>query len=102
VSNDIPNIGRYPAFVLYPDGMTKTVQPEDGVSFTLDETYTHTECRMVEVVHLPGGKWILIADEEGLLKEAPLNVIASLLNGMQYHGQPIVGTVLVCPSEMFK
>ena len=47
------------------------------------------------------GKYCMIVDDEGLLKEDfEVNVIASLLYGYDDHGQPLAGDVLVCKNEM--
>lgn len=43
--------------------------------------------------------YCLICNEEGLLKELPVNPIASWLYGIQEHGQPIVGTVVLMKDE---
>lgn len=54
-------------------------------------------CDWIEVVHpekLPEG-YAMIVDEEGLLTEKPLNRFGSWLYGIEKHGQPIVGDVLI-------
>ena len=38
---------------------------------------------------------VLVVDENGLLRDLPLNKAASYMYGTQYHGHPIVGDVLV-------
>ena len=43
--------------------------------------------------------YCLICNEEGLLKELPLNPIGNWLYGMQAHGQPIVGTIVLMKDE---
>jgi hypothetical protein len=43
----------------------------------------------------PDTKVIFVVDEEGLLKELPLNTRASLLYGSHVHQQPIVGDAYV-------
>ena len=55
-------------------------------------------CEYVEVVHPEGlpGPYLMIVDEEGLMKDRPsLNVIASYLYGTHKHGQPIVGNAVI-------
>lgn len=37
---------------------------------------------------------LMIIDEEGLIREQELNLVASLLYGMDEHGHPIVGNVI--------
>lgn len=43
--------------------------------------------------------YCLICNEEGRLKGLPVNPIASWLYGMQEHGQPIVGTIVLMKDE---
>lgn len=38
---------------------------------------------------------VLVVDDNGLLRDLPVNEAASLMYGTQYHGHPIVGDVLV-------
>lgn len=38
---------------------------------------------------------VLAVDENGLLRDLPINEAASLMYGTQHHGHPIVGDVLV-------
>lgn len=46
------------------------------------------------------GKFSLVVDDEALLKEEPkLNVIASLLYGVDSHNQPLFGDVMVVKDE---
>lgn len=40
-------------------------------------------------------KYCLFVDDEGLLKNKPINIVASYWYGYEIHGQPIVGDVLV-------
>ncbi len=39
--------------------------------------------------------YVMICAESGLLKDMPLNLVASYLYGMQHHGNPIVGDVII-------
>lgn len=43
---------------------------------------------------------MMLVDEEGRLKDLPVNPIASFLYGMLRHGDPIVGNVLFVDTEM--
>lgn len=84
--------------LLYADGTTTEVKPNDGVSYHLKELYSMLGCRVVEVVHtlIPG--LILICDEEGTFVENPVrNVQASNMVGTV-----IVGNALVCHTSRFK
>lgn len=51
----------------------------------------------IEVVHPRGLEEPLcfICNEEGLLKDLPMNLIGSLWYGTQHHGHPIVGNIVV-------
>ncbi len=46
---------------------------------------------LIEAVHIVGSKKVMIVNEEGLLKNLPLNPIAS-----QMVRKPIVGDVVIC------
>lgn len=52
----------------------------------------------VEPAHLEW-PYCLICNDEGLLKELSVNPIGSWLYGMQEHGQPIVGTVVLMKDD---
>jgi hypothetical protein len=51
----------------------------------------------MEVVHPKGliTPFVMIVDEEGLLKELPLNPAGSIFYGTPLHGQPIVGKIYI-------
>lgn len=51
----------------------------------------------IEIVHPQGlhPPYCMIVNEEGLLKELPINRAGSLLYGTQFHGSPIVGDVVI-------
>lgn len=67
---------------------------DDVLSFC----YREIGCDMIEIPptrHLKA-PYIMIADEEGLLKHKPiLNILGSYFYGMQDHGNPIVGHALI-------
>ena len=51
----------------------------------------------IEIVR-PGGlkkPFVMIVNEEGLIKELPVNVVGSLLYGTPVHGSPIVGNIVI-------
>ena len=55
----------------------------------------------IEIVRprrLPDG-FVMIVDEEGLLKEKPLNMVGSWFYETDKHGSPIVGDVLIMKEE---
>lgn len=46
------------------------------------------------------GKFCMVVDDEALLKENPkVNAMASLLYGVDLHGQPLCGSVLVAKNQ---
>lgn len=42
---------------------------------------------------LPG--YLMLVDENGRLKNLPMNLAGSLFYGAQFHGEPIVGTIVI-------
>lgn len=67
---------------------------DDVLSFC----YREIGCDMIEVPYAKYLKapYIMIVDEEGLLKAEPhMNFLGSYLYGILDHGQPIVGTALI-------
>ena len=82
--------------VLMPvQGRAKEVMPANGTDFKLREVQKMVG-GYVEVVYLRDGR-IMLVDEEGLLKQLPINRAASLMAG-----RPIVGNALVMPNDMFR
>lgn len=76
-------------------GRPKEVMPANNTDFKLREVQKLVG-GYVEVVYLRDGR-IMLVDEEGLLKGAPLNRAASRMAG-----RPIVGNVVVMPNDMFR
>lgn len=81
----------------------------------LDWYYEQIECDCIDIVDPHGvnkvakehdlkaviGKFCLICDDDGLLKEDPkVNPIASLLYGVDDHGQALFGKVLVAKNHV--
>ena len=54
-------------------------------------------CELIEVVHPEKLKegFLMLVDEEGLLKENFINLIGSWLYGTEKHGSPIAGDIMV-------
>lgn len=51
----------------------------------------------IEIVR-PGGlksPYVMVVNEEGLIKELPINIAGSLLYGTPSHGSPIVGNIVI-------
>jgi hypothetical protein len=83
------------ATLYLPDGTEKEVTPADGHSFTLEEIQAFVG-GYFETVFLPGKK-IMWINEEGKLRNLPLNRQASIF----YHapGDVILGPALVTTIE---
>lgn len=88
------------ARLIKTNGTETFIAPENGVDFKLDELQMvvgDPEKRsLIELVHLPKNR-LMICDEEGLLKELPLNAAASRIVG-----NVIVGDVVVCEDREFQ
>lgn len=100
------------ALLINPTGLIEIVEfPEKD---KLDWYYKMLDCSCIDIVNPYGidevvetydlkglkGKFCLICDDEGLLKEDPqMNPIASLLYGMDVHNGVLCGKVLVACNE---
>ena len=84
-----------------PEGDMAQVFPS-GKVFTLLEMYRLIDCDMVEIVRLVDDRRWLVLDEEGLLREKPVNHTATFLYNRGRHSFSwIVGTVLLAePHEV--
>lgn len=78
-----------------PDIEIITKNEKEGV---LQFCYREIGCDLIDIAPTQYLKspYIMIADDEGLLKNDPhLNIIGSYLYGIQDHGNPIVGDTLI-------
>ena len=75
------------------------IHPKDGVQFTLEEVHKYLNCKKIDVAKLPSGD-ILLIDKEAEIKNRSLNVEATIFYGSAKTN--IKGTVIICPSAMFK
>lgn len=84
------------AHLLRADGTASRVSPDDGKQFTLDEAYRLIKASAVEwhaiIVSEDNDRAYIVMDEQGRVKELPLNRLASYL-----FGSSVFGDVLVCP-----
>ena len=76
------------------DGTTTEVKPENGSDFGLQELYRYTNGGPIEIVRAYDGQSIIVLNEEGKMKDLPINNIATMLYGNPY--DYIVGDVLLC------
>ena len=51
----------------------------------------------IEIVHPQGlaDPLVMIVNDEGLLRELPMNMVGSVLYGTHNHGHPIVGNIVI-------
>jgi hypothetical protein len=80
---------------LKADTTVEAIRPDNGTDFSFKELQGYVG-GYIEIVRLPNN-YILVVDEEGLLKQKKLNKKASELAG-----QPIVGDVVLCKSKMVR
>lgn len=90
---------KIPSAYFIPEGRNdfdcSPIEPKNGTDFQLQELYDILSCKLIEVVRLDN--MILIIDEEGRLKDRPVNKFASIFQrGM------IVGDAIICKSDMLK
>lgn len=99
--------------LINPNGIAEVMDfPEKD---KLEWYYEMVDCRCIDIVNAYGlediakeyklesllGKFCIVVDDEGLLKEKPeINVIASLIYGCDQHGQAIVGNALIAKNEV--
>lgn len=85
------------AQLIHVNGTSETVNPADEVrGFTLREMYDLLDCELIQIVYVDNGN-ILVVDEEGKLKQRPVNYEASTHCDFDM----IVGPALLCsPGEV--
>lgn len=82
------------------DGTVKTVEPKNGTDFKLDELQEIVGGH-IEVLYLNSSE-ILVCDEEGKLKNYPLNIEATRIVQENDISDYIVGDVLICKTGEVK
>ena len=90
------------AILVRPDRSIESIEPENGKDFQLKELYKLIECDLIEIIYhdklINGKEYIIIIDEEGKLKESPINyIVTSFWNVSRDF---IVGNAIICPKEM--
>jgi hypothetical protein len=83
------------------DGTKTEVQPKNGTDFKLEELKEFIGGGWIEMVECWNPDYqgmVIILDEEGKLKNMPLNVAATDAYGVP-HWDVIVGDVLICRKE---
>lgn len=86
------------ATIYRTDGTSEEVEPKNGTDFTLDELQAVVD-GYIEIVPSRDGR-IIVLNEEGKLRELPVNLAASVLYGNRYDF--IVGDVLVCNDDQIR
>tara|TARA_Y100000310_G_scaffold43588_1_gene40676 strand:+ start:88 stop:357 length:270 start_codon:yes stop_codon:yes gene_type:complete len=80
------------ARLIHPDGIEEIVHPEAGTTFSLEELQRFVG-GYIERVPTPAVRGIdCVVDEEGLMKQLPMNMKASAIVG---GGQMVVGSMVV-------
>lgn len=77
------------------------VEKQEGDSI-LNFCYREIECDLITIPpsEMLKAPYILIADDEGLLRDKPyLNIVGSYFYGAHKHGNPLVGHVLVMKED---
>lgn len=88
------------AEIFFTDGTKKVVEPENGKDFKLAEL-NKIVGGYIECINLPK-QLMFVIDEEGKLKDKPINERATLMY-QAYVGQDvIVGDVLFCKQSQVK
>ena len=86
------------AVKLMTDGSSQILSIPDHCDFTWYAQ--EIGCEWIEIVRPRNSKYVLIVDEEGLLKDNKMNPHASAIYGFLKHGQPIAGDALILKEEM--
>lgn len=85
------------AQLIKADGTVQEITPKSGKKFSLEELQKFVG-GYIQVFNIGKGK-IIIMDEEGKMKNRPVNQKATKILGLQ--GTCIVGDVVVCSSKQF-
>ena len=89
------------AQIITTNDQSITVEPKNGVDFKLEEIQKIIDGYM-ECVYLPKGL-IMIVDEEGKIKNKPVNYAATAIFQAKYgKTDVIVGDVLLCKTNQIK
>jgi hypothetical protein len=82
------------AEIIRVDGSREPVTPTNGTDFKFEQVYPLIGTDIIQIVACRDGR-IMLCDEEGKLKDKPVNFAATQLYVHGTH-DPIVGDVLVC------
>jgi hypothetical protein len=81
--------------------MAVEIAPENGKTFALPELYRLLDCDTIQILQLENPDRWLIIDEEGKIKDRPINSTATVLARLYPH-DVIVGHAIVCPCSMLE
>jgi len=84
------------AILLKVNCFPEEVEPRNGKTFELQELYELLSCSVIQIVYTEDHR-CMIVDEEGLLTNKPLNLLASEV--VQAGVGPIVGDALICDPD---
>lgn len=87
--------------IIKTDGTVQEIQPKNGKGFKFEELHEYVD-GFIEIVRCGRGV-LLIVDEEGKLKQKPLNTMATGIFQMLCHtNEVIAGDVVICSDKMVK
>jgi len=93
-------IKKYNACIIKTDGTITETKPKNGTDFSLEELRAAIGGGYIEVVRTVDDSRIMVLDEEGKLKNMPVNPKATAL--YPNLADVIVGDVVVCKRAMVK
>ena len=88
------------AIMISPGGSLRVIR--EDTDDLLGFCYRNISCDCIEIVRpteLPD-PYVMIVDENGRLRDLPVNPVASILYGVVRHGETIVGTALIMKEAM--
>ena len=89
--------------IIKVDGSVEVVDPENGNDFSLEELKSYVG-GYIEALYGAGHDVYMILNEEGKLKDLPVNPLATEIFRTDFGGGQdyIVGDVIIIPAETFK
>jgi hypothetical protein len=91
------------SFLIKPDGKKVEVSPKNGEDFSLEELQGYVE-GYIQIVNLSKSE-VLVINEEGKLKNLPLNKEATFICKFRnaiFANDCIVGNALLCHKSLIK
>lgn len=88
--------------LIRPDGLIETKEFDVQTEDVNDVIHAALDGSFYEIVRIRniGNKYIMLVDDEGVLKHLRLNPVASELYGIRIHGCPIVGNAVIMREDL--